>query len=333
MNDHDLDIAFWNYDRTQALADGSVKINGVAAHFHSAPIVPPIFGGMIRDGAYDVSELGMTYFLRTMDADNPPFIAIPVFLNRAFRHSGIYVNKSSGIERPEDLRGKKIGELALYGHDAGIMQKGVLSDEFGVLPSESSWIIGGIDFTMDPINFVPQPHPDDVEVTWASGDADLGKMLVAGEIDALMSADIPRSVLDGALEVGRLFEDYQSIERDYYRRTRIFPIMHTVVVKRELYEKHPEIVTAVYKGFCDAKNAAAEQLLHFQTFNNMGTMLPWTTKLIDDDRELLGDDWWPYGIKANRRALDVCLRYNFEQGITKRLFRCEDIFVPEFFAE
>lgn len=157
--------------------------------------------------------------------------------------------------------------------------------------------------------------------------ADLGKMLEAGEIDALISADVPRSVLEKkSAYVGRLFEDYVAVEHEYYRRTHIFPIMHTVVVTRELAEQEPDLVKAVYRSFCQAKDAVAEQLLKGMTFNNVATMLPWLTSLIEDDRNLLGHDWWPYGIGANAEAIDAVLRYHHEQGITKRRFKAADIF-------
>jgi len=328
MTDRKLDIAFWNYDRTRLLTDGSVKIEKVDAVFHSARIVPEIFKAMIAKRAYDVSELGMTYFLRTFVDGKSPFIAIPVFPVRSFRHGAIYINKASGISRPQDLAGKRIGELALYGHDAGVMPKGILSDDFGVRPEQSRWIVGGIDFPMDPIDFVPHPVPAGVEVEWAGKDVDLGEMLEAGEIDALISADIPKCVLAKSRNVGRLFEDYETVERDYYRRTGIFPIMHTVVVTRELATEQPELVKAIYSGFCAAKDQMAAQYVQGMTFNNMTTMLPWLTKLIGDDRELLGADWWPYGIGANRAAIDAVLRYHYEQGLTDRRLTIEDIFVP-----
>jgi len=328
MSDRKLDIAFWNYDRTRLLADGAVKIDGADATFHSARIVPEIFEAMIRQRAYDVSELGMTYFLRTMEAEEPPFLAMPVFPVRSFRHGAIYINRASGVARPGDLVGKRIGELALYGHDAGVMPKGILSDEYGVKPEQSRWIVGGIDFPMDPVDFVPHPVPDGVDVEWAGKDVDLGNLLEAGEIDALISADVPKCVLAKSPRVGRLFEDYEAVERDYYRRTGIFPIMHAVVVKRELATEQPELVKAVYKGFCDAKDQMAEQYVKGMTFNNMTVMLPWLTKLIGDDRDLLGDDWWPYGVGANRAAIDAVLRYHHEQGLTKRRFSVEDVFVP-----
>lgn len=328
MRNRQLQIAFGEYDRTRVLADGTVKFDGIDASFHSNRIVTEVFAGMIRDRAYDVSELGMSYFLRTMDFDEPPFLAIPIFPNRCFRHSAIYINAESGIKKPEDLAGKTVGEFAMYGHDAGVWPKGILSDDYGVTPNQSRWIIGSLEWPLKPIDFVPQPHPADTVVTNAPPGTDLGKMLEEGGIDALISADVPKCFLDKSPKVARLFDDYEAVERGYYQRTGIFPIMHTVVVRKELASS-PEILRSVYKGFCDAKNAVEEQYTQGMIFNNMATMMPWFSKLVDEDRSLLGDDWWPYGLEANRKAVDTFLRYHFEQGLSKRRLTCEDIFVPE----
>ena len=328
MSDPKLKIAFGEYDRTRVLADGTVKIEGVDASFHTNPIVTEFFAGMIRDRAYDVAELGMSYFLRTMDFDDPPFIAIPVFPNRCFRHSAIYINVDGGIKRPEDLAGKTVGEFAMYGHDAGVWPKGILSDDFGVTPNQCRWIVGSLDWPLKPIDFVPQPHPADTEVTYGPQGMDLGKMLEDGEIDALIAADVPKCMLEKSPKVARLFPDYQTTEREYYRRTGIFPIMHTVVVRKEV-ASNPEILQAFYKGFCDAKDIVEEQYTKGMIFNNVATMIPWFSKLIDEDRSLMGEDWWPYGLEANRKAVDAFLRYHFEQGLSKRRLRCEDIFAPE----
>lgn len=328
MDNPKIDVAFWDYDRTRALANGTVKIAGTDATFHSAPIVPVIFEGMVH-GKFDVAEMGMTYFLRTFEDGVSPFVAIPVFPNRAFRHSAIYVNKASGIKTPEDLNGRKIGELALYGHDAGIIPKGILMDEFGFRPETCEWFIGGLDWPMKPIDFVPGPHPDDVRVNLVAQGKELGAMLEDGEIDALISADNPKCILERSPKVGRLFEDYPSVERAYYLRTGIFPIMHTVVIRKELLATHPELARSVYQGFCDAKDACVQDYLHGKIFNNMGIMFPWLNRLIDDDIALLGDDWWPYGIDANRAAIDLVLRYHHEQGITDRRYAIEDLFVGD----
>ena len=324
-----LDIAFWDYDRTSALADGTVKIDGVDATFHSEPIVTEIFRGMIGDRRFDVSELGFTYFLRTFQDGQSPFVAIPVFPNRAFRHSAIFVNRASGIETPEDLNGKTIGELALYSHDAGVMPKGTLMDEFGFKPETCKWVIGGLDWPLKPIDFVPHTHPANIDVLDIPQGKELGAMLEAGEIDALISADVPKCVLEHSANVGRLFPDYPAVERDYYKRMGIFPIMHTLVIRRDLLTQHPELSQPMYKAFCDAKNAAEEKHRHGLIFNSMGTMFPWFSQLIEEDIAVLGRDWWPYGIEANRKAIDTLLRYTHEQGITDRLFTIEDIFLPE----
>ncbi|ADW68432.1 PhnD/SsuA/transferrin family substrate-binding protein [Granulicella tundricola] len=330
MANKKLDLAFWDYDRTRALVDGTVKIDGVDGTFHSAPIVTEIFRGMIADGSFDVSELGFTYFLRTFKDGESPFVAIPVFPNRAFRHSAIFVNKASGIEKPEDLNGKTIGELALYSHDAGIMPKGMLMDEFGFKPETCRWVIGGLDWPLKAIDFVPHTHPANVEVSDIAKGKELGAMLEAGEIDALISADVPKCMLEHSPKVRRLFPDSKQVEQAYYKRTGIFPIMHTVVIRRDLLKQHPELAQAIYQGFCDAKKAAEDKYRHGLIFNSMGTMFPWFSQLVEEDVTVLGEDWWPYGIAANRKSIDAVLRYHHEQGITDRLFTMEDIFLPEF---
>ena len=327
-----LDIAFWDYDRTRALADRTVKIEGADPTFHSAPIVTEIFRGMLAEHSFDVSELGFTYFLRTFKGGESPYVAIPVFPNRAFRHSAIFVNLASGIDKPEDLNGKTIGELALYSHDAGIMSKGMLMDEFGFKPETCKWVIGGLDWPLKPIDFVPHTHPSDVEVTDIEKGKELGAMLEAGEIDALISADVPKCILEHSPRVGRLFPGFRAVETDYYERTGIFPIMHTVVIRRDLLKRHSDLALSIYQGFCDAKKAAEEKYKHGLIFNSMGTMFPWFSQLIEDDTALLGADWWPYGIEANRKSIDAVLRYHNEQGITDRLFTIDELFLPELLA-
>lgn len=328
MPDPKLKIAFGEYDRTMVLADGTVKMKGIDATYSSNKIVTEVFAGMIRDRAYDVCEVGLSYFLRTMDYDDPPFVAIPVFPNRVFRHSAIYINKNSGIKKPEDLKGKKVGEFAMYGHDAGVWPKGILQDEFGVKPEELTWTVGKLDWPLKAVDWIAQPHPEGCRIEHKT-DCDLGAMLDRGEIDALISADVPKCVLNKSPNVTRLFEDYEAVERDYYKRTGIFPIMHLVVVKKELAEQHPELLRLIYEGFCDAKNHVEGQLKFGEIFNNMPMMEPWFTALVERNKELMGEDWWPYGMEKNRKAVDTFLRYHFEQGLSKKRLYCEDIFAKE----
>jgi hypothetical protein len=202
----------------------------------------------------------------------------------------------------------------VYSHDAGIMPKGMLSDEYGFKPETCRWVIGGLDWPLKPIDFIPHTHPANVQVINAPKGKDLGAMLDAGEIDALISANVPKCMLDGSPKVARLFAAHKSVEREYYKCTGIFPIMHTVVIRKDLLAKHPELAKTVYDGFCGAKTAAVEQYKHGLIFNNINTMFPWFSDLINEDREVLGEDWWPYGIEANRKAIEAVLRYHFEQA-------------------
>ena len=332
MSDLKLRIGCSRYDHTRALFDGTVAIAGVDAAFESATIVSDIFERMVRHRAYDVSELGLTFYLRTLDLPDPPFVALPVFPNRQFRHSAIFVNTASGIRTPQDLAGKAVGEFGIYGHDAGVWPKGILADEYGVTPDQCRWVIGATDWSMPPYDFVPQPHPANVSVAPVPGGKALGPMLEAGEVDALISAVAPRCVLDGSQRVARLFPGYEAVERDYYRRTGIFPIMHAVVVRRELLAAHPGLARAIYRAFCDAKDAAMDQYRKARPEQHITSMIPWLTPLFDENRRLFPDDWWPYGVGANRVALDTYLRYHFEQGLSKRRLACEDLFVPDLLA-
>ncbi|MGW3149514.1 4,5-dihydroxyphthalate decarboxylase [Streptomyces sp. NPDC001177] len=323
-----LKVGCWQYDHTRALFDGRAAIEGVVATFESGGIVSDIFEGMVRDHAYDVAELGLTFYLRTLDLPNPPFIAIPVFPNRHFRHSSIYINTSSGIEKPQDLVGKTIGEFATYGHDAGVWPKGILSDDYGVKPEQSRWVIGGTDWHMQPFDFIPFLHPSSVDVTTTPEGKELGPMLEAGEIDALISAVVPQCIRRNSPHVAPLFPDPEAVEREYYRRTGIFPIMHTVVVRRDLLARNPGLARAVYNGFCKSRDIALEQYTHGRMDQQMSVMTPWFDSLYEKNR-LLRADWWQYGVDANRDAIDTFLRYSYEQGLSQSRLTCDDIFVPE----
>lgn len=323
-----LTIASYTYEHTQALFDGRVRIDGVDATFETAPLVSDIFRGMV-EGRYDVAEFGLTYFLRTFDLPKAPFLALPIFPNRNFRHSAIFVNTDAGIDKPQDLAGKTIGEFALFGHDAGVWPKGILSDEYGVTVEQCRWVIGGTDHPIPAFDWIPQPHPAGLDVRHAAEDQTLGAMLEAGEIDALISVDIPRALLAGSGKIARLFPDYEAVERDYYRRTGIFPPMHIVAVRRELAEQ-TDLLRSVYQAFAEAKHLAEQRYLSDAPKQHMSLITPWFSSLFEANRRLLGEDWWPYGLAANRKAVDTFLRYHHEQGLSKRLLTSQDIFVPEF---
>ena len=327
MTDLQLKLGVYRYEHAEPLFDGRVAIDGADVTLETAPLISDVFHRMARR-ELDISEFGLTYFLRTFDLDDSPFLALPIFPNRNFRHSALFVNVDSGIEKPADLAGKTVGEFALWGHDPGVWMKGVLAEEYGVTPGQMRWVIGGTDHPIPAFDWIPQPVPDGIDVRHAEGDQTLAAMLEAGEIDALLSVDVPQALIDGsAKKIRRLFPDYESVERGYYRRTGIFPMMHLVAIRRELADE-PGLVQSVYRAFCQAKEVVQQQYRDAAAKQHMAVVTPWFSELFAENRALLGEDWWPYGLAANRKAVDTFLRYHHEQGLSKRLLMPEDIFVP-----
>ncbi len=331
MTDLDLTIGCFLYDTTRALFDGSVGIEGVNVAMRTGPTLPDIFERMVRDREFDVAELGLTFYLRTLDDPGmeAAFVALPAFPNRVFRHSAVYVNVDAGIEKPSDLAGKIVGEFGLYGQDPGVWIKGILADEYGFDPLRSRWLVGDLDGAKLSFDFVPHPHPDELDIGTIPAGKTLGAMLETGEIDALFSANVPQCVLDGSPRVRRLFPDYEPLERDYYRRTGIFPIMHTVVIARDLLDAHPEIASKVYQAFLQSKEAAADRYRRARRLYQAPTMMPWMNPLVEENLALFSGDWWPYGIEANQTAVDTYLRYFHEQGLSPHRRSVEEVFVPE----
>ena len=328
MSDLDLTIGLFRYDTTRALFDGSVTVDGAGATFASAATLPEIFQGLMQDHRYDVAELGLTFYLRSLE-EGAPFAAIPAFPNRVFRHSCIFINRDSGITGPADLAGKTIGEFGIYGQDSGVWAKGILADEYGFRPEKNRWVIGGLDQPAAPFGFVPQVRPAGLDISDAPAGTSLSQMLRAGEIDALFTANVPQAVLDGAPEIVRLFPDYEQRERDYYRRTGIFPIMHTVAAPRDLLDAHPGLAARVYQALQQSKDVAADRYRQGRRLYQVQSMVPWTNALVEENRELFPADWFPYGISANQATIDAYLRYHHEQGLSGRRWTAREIFHPE----
>ena len=318
-----LSLACWDYDRTRALADGSVRAEGIDLVCLNLPVEETFFR-MLRKREFDCAEMSLSSYALSLQQKNPPFIAIPVFPSRFFRHSCIFVSARSGITRPEQLARKRIG-VPEYQMTAAVWIRGILADEFKVPPQSAQYLSGGLEETgreeklkLDlPAKFRVQP---------IGPKQTLARMLADGEIDALHSARVPSTLHSRPKAVRRLFEDYVAVERDYYRRTRIFPIMHTVVIRRELYRKHPWIAGSLYKAF-----AAAQR----KTYADLGetaalkAMLPWLVAHVEEARREMGADWWSYGLAPNRHVLDTFLRYHREQGLSKRRLAPEDLFAAE----
>jgi 4,5-dihydroxyphthalate decarboxylase len=318
-----LTLACWNYDRTRALADGSARPEGIDLVYLGLEVEETFFR-MLRHREFDVAEMSLSSYTVTLSREDPPFIALPVFPSRMFRHSCIFVSTKSDIREPRDLAGRRIG-VPEYQMTAPVWIRGILQDEYGVDPSSVRYFTGGVE---EPgrEEKLKLDLPPRFRITPIGATQTLAKMLADGEIDALYTARTPSTFATRPATVRRLFEDYVATERDYYRRTRMFPIMHTVVIRRDVYRAHPWIARSLYKAFAEAKRRAQDDL---GATNALSSMLPWQIAHVEEARREIGDDWWPYGLAANRAVLDTFLRYHHEQGLSKRRLAPEDLFAPE----
>jgi 4,5-dihydroxyphthalate decarboxylase len=321
-----LVFACLKYNHVRALMEGQVRPEGI--DLTCLDLDPEeTHPRMLRDQEFDVSEMGLTFYLGTLAQPDPPFIAIPAFTSRGFRHGTIYVNTASGIETPRDLIGKTVGEHRCYGHDAGLWSKGILSDEYGVPADSLSYYIGDVRRPAPKPEWLPLRPPSHVRVDYLADDQSLDKMIETGEIAALFSAVEPRALDKGP--VRRLFGDHVALEHEYFRKTGIHPTMHTVVIRRALYQKHRWIARALYDALLEAKRRHSEYYRSIATKMHRVLSLPWATELYAENRKLMGDDPWPYGIAANRKPLETALRYHREQGLSQRRFAPEEIFARE----
>ena len=318
-----LTLSIWDYDRVHALADGSIQPDGIDLNVLNLH-VEETFYRMLRNREFDVAEMSLSSYAVAAARDNCPFIAIPVFPSRFFRHSCIFVSAQSGIREPKDLVGKRIG-VPEYQMTAPAWIRGILQDDYGVAPSSVAYWTGGEE----------QPGreeklkldlPPSIRVHRIGPSQTLSQMLADGEIDALHAARIPSTFITRPESVRRLFPDYVDVERAYWQRTRIFPIMHTVVLRRDVYLANRWIAQSLCKAFDAAKARVYENLY---TTSALTTMLPWQVAHVEDVRREMGDDWWPYGFAANQHVLDTFLRYHHEQGLSRRRLTAEELFAPE----
>ena len=316
-------MACWDYDRTSALADGRIRPDGIDLNCLNLPVEETFFR-MMRHREFDVAEMSLSSYVVSLFAPDPPFIAIPVFPSRVFRHSGIYVNASAGIREPKDLVGRKVGNPE-YQLTAIVWIRGILADDYGVPVNSVTYFTGGAEQPGRPEK-QPLDLPADIRVQRIASDQTLSAMLAAGEIDAIYAPRAPSPFRNGSGTVKRLFPDFVSVEREYYQRTAIFPIMHTVVIRRDVYEQNRWVAQSLAKAFSAAQRETYEGLRETAALK---AMLPWLTAHVEDTRREMGDDYWPYGLEKNRHTLETFLRYSFEQGLSKQLLRPEQLFAPE----
>ncbi|OGB01161.1 MAG: 4,5-dihydroxyphthalate decarboxylase [Burkholderiales bacterium RIFCSPHIGHO2_12_FULL_61_11] len=318
-----LTFGCWNYDRTRALMDGSIQPDGIDLNYLNMPVEETFFR-MLRHQEFEVAELSLSSYTVSLFSEARPFVAIPVFPSRFFRHSCIYVNANSGIREPKDLIGKRVGNPE-YQMTAPVWIRGILSDHYGVPVDSVTYFTGGEE---EPgrDEKIKLNLPPNIKVQRIGPEQTLSKMLLDGEIDALYTARMPSSFLNGGGKVKRLFEDYEQVERNYFRETGIFPIMHTVALRRDVYEANRWIAQSMMKALTEAQRRTYEDLYETAALK---TMLPWLTSHVEQVRREMGEDFWPYGLEKNEATLQTFLRYSFEQGLSKRLLQPRELFAPE----
>ena len=316
-----LSVAMGDYDRTRALLDGRIQIDGVDPVYMTLTPEEMFFRAM-RSQDFDITELSFSSYLVKHSRGDCPYIAVPVFLSRAFRHTSIYVRKDR-IKRPEDLKGCRIG-IPEYQLTALVWARAILQDEYGVHPSDVTWVRGGIDTPGRPEKIKLQLPPD-VRVEPAPEGRTISDMLDRGEIDGFIAPRPPGATALRNENIAWLFDDPTAEAKDYFRRTGVFPIMHVVGVRKTLAQAHPWLPGAVFKAFSQSKDHALEQLS--DTSATKVTM-PFVEEMLKAARETLGEDYWSYGVQANRRTLETFVRHHHCQGLSERLVPVEDIFHP-----
>ena len=320
MGNIELSLAMGDYDRTRPIYDGRVKIDGVDP---VCMLLSPeeMFFRAFRHQAFDISELSISSYSISVARGEPHYIAIPVFLSRAFRHTSIYVRNDRGIERPADLKGRKIG-IAEYQLSANVWFRGIFEEEYGLKPSDVHWVRGGMNTPGRPEK-IKLDLPAEINIVSAPEGATLNGMLAEGEIDGFVGPRSPRCFEEGHPKVGRLFEDTVGEAEAYFSKTGIFPIMHVLGLRRSLAEQHPWLPGALQKAFTQAK-AVSDELLYDTSATKVS--MPFVEDNLARARKLMGRDFWSYGVEANRKTLDTFLRYHFEQGLSPRRVQVDELF-------
>jgi len=318
-----LTLACGDYDRTRGLRFGLVQPDGIDLNYLCQP-VEETFWRTAHFQEFDVSEMSMGSYLIRRAKGIDDLVAIPVFPSRTFRHAFYFVHEGSGVEKPEDLKGRRMG-VPEYQITAVIWMRGILEHDYGVAPRDMHWYQGGL-YEPGRVEKQQIKLPEGVVVDSIPAGRTMSEEIAEGGVDALMTARAPLTFRDGTNRVKRLFPNFREVERDYYRRTGIFPIMHTVVIKREVYEANRWVAMNLYKAFEEAK---AEFQGTFADDSALRVMLPGLIAEVEETEDLMGKDYWSYGLEPNRHVLQTLMDYALEQGLMERRLELDAIFAPE----
>ncbi len=320
-----ITIACGNYDRTAAIRDGRVKVEGCDVTY--LPLYPEeIFHRVFKFQEFDVAEISGSSYIRTVAAGTSAYVGIPAFVSRLFRHSGIYIRKGAGISKPEDLRGKRVG-LPEYQITAVVWMRGMLQHEYGVKPSEIHWFQGGQEQAGRQERTPLKPIPG-LDLKSIPNDKTLVGMLRDGELDALFAARAPSSFLAGEDHIGRLFPDTRAAEIAYYKKTGLFPVMHLIGIKKTLLAAHPWLATSLYKAFLEAKELA---MIDLTDVNALMVTLPFLEAETKATQAAMGQDFWRYGVHESQKEIEALTQYLHEQGLVDRKPTLEELFAPPTF--
>ncbi len=325
MSNIPITLASGFYDRMHALYTGDVKPTGIDLTF--LPIDDPrqIFDRMGGGLEFDASEFSLSEHITKLIAGNSPFVAVPVFISRVFRHQFIFINTKSGIKKPKDLEGRRVG-VPLYVQTAAVFIRGMLQHEYGVDLSTIKWVQGAMNH--------PGTHGKPnvlgllkkIDLVQNNSGKSLNQLLEDGDIDAMVTASIPEPYGRNPV-VQRLFPNFREVEAEYFKRTRIFPIMHVLAIKRSVYEKHPFVATSLYNACCEARAMAIAKM---RDVGALRFMLPWLVADFHEIDQVFGNEFWPYGVEENRPTLEALMTYLHEQAMIPRTIPIEELFVPTY---
>lgn len=318
-----INLACGDYDRTRALREGVVKVEGIDLNYIALK-PEEIFWRMFQHEEFNASELSMSGYMVERSRGVHRFTALPVFPSRMFRHSCIYVNSESGVKEPEDLKGKAVG-VPEYHMTAALWVRGLLQHEYGVKPSDVIWRTGGQE-QPGRKERIELRLPPEIVVEPLSEHETLNGMLETGEIPALISPRMPAAMTKNDPRVKRLFPNYRELEEQYYKKTRLFPIMHTVVVKESVWAENPWAVRSLYNAFREAKDLCLKEMAETGALKYS---IPWLIPEIEREREIFGKDLWPYGLEANRHAIEKMMQFSYEQGLAEKILPVEELFARE----
>lgn len=325
-NELKIKLAGYDVNRIKSIVNGKVKIKGCSTTFVRSPIGDANTNAFSGSQDYDVSEIGLHPFMLAYANDNfRDYTLLPIFPVRIFRHKSVFIRNDRGIKRPEDLKGKTIG-TAGYSSTSLTWLRGIFQDEYGVKPEDVNWVTSNKDSSADTagkISKQEQISPTGVTIKMGPVGKDESELLVSGEVDALFHAAEPKAYVEGNPVVSRLFPDSKKAERDYYAKTGIFPIMHAVAIKKSVLKKNPWLAKVVFEAFSEAKR---QDYIHMQKLAWVYDSLPWYAQELEETKALMGENFWPYGIEPNRKALERLFRYSYEQGLSSKHLTIEDLF-------